>query len=300
MEKSKNDIASDFKEYLRELLKYHGSLIDANERSNEEVLATFKKNYVDNELLVEKNDTPEQRQGLSLVYDFIQSYDVENKDFNLFINALEINSRLWKFVDDKFKTNLEDARKEVQEMKEFAFQYKDPITFKKAMVKERELAKISEQNKIGGRFRTSAEDARLKGVDVSIPFAREAVLFMNSFLTEEKKQELINYYNDEDIFNYIDYCIRITTEMMRNQPFVDGNKRTFRGLLNLLFKFRNIPPVYIAQNERDEYKDYLFDAMKTKDYSKLCNFYYFRIFDSLKYLDLLPYLNETDVKTMKG
>ena len=55
------------------------------------MIFNFKRKYVYNESLVEKNDTKEQRQGIGLVYDFIQDYDV-NEPFNIFILTMKISN----------------------------------------------------------------------------------------------------------------------------------------------------------------------------------------------------------------
>ena len=272
----------------RILISYYYKQVKPNYN---EMLYTFKRKYVANEALVEKNDTKEQRQGINLVYDYIQNYQPNGENFSIFINALQINSYLWKFVDEKFMDDLSSRREEIERLKREAKEERDPAKFRKAMEQERDLSKISSKNKLGGRFRTDDEEAHLLGLDINVPSASEAKNFMNSFLSKEKIEEFKYYYNSPDIFEYIDYCVRITAQMIKAQPFPEGNKRTFRSLLNLLFKNRNLPPVYIKADERDEYKRALYVAMKDGNYKDLCGFYYFKICDSIYELDIAPYLS---------
>lgn len=70
-------------------------------------------------------------------------------------------------------------------------------------------------------------------------------------------------------------------DLIKVQPFADGNKRTFRALLNLLLKRINIPPIYIELDEALSYKNALFKAIKENDYSDIINFYYYKICEAI-------------------
>ncbi len=82
-------------------------------------------------------------------------------------------------------------------------------------------------------------------------------------------------------FTYIDNCIKQIVDLIKVQPFADGNKRTFRALLNLLLKRINIPPIYIELDEALSYKNALFKAIKENDYSDIINFYYYKICEAI-------------------
>jgi len=261
------------------------------------MIYSFKKKYVANEILLEKNDTIDQRRGLKDVYDFIQNYDVNN-NFDILTCTLLINSLLWKYRDQKFVEDTKEREEEINKLFEEAKKEKNLAKYRQAEELRRNFNATSKQSKIGGRFRTKDEEVRLLGLDIKVPSSNEAIIFMNTFASKEKKDEFNKYLKD-DVFEYINYCIRITTEMMRNQPFLDGNKRTFRSLLNLLFKIRNLPPVYIKTNERTVYKNALYKAMKNNDYGELYNFYYFKICDSIYELDILPYQSKKDSSIIK-
>jgi len=141
----------------------------------------------------------------------------------------------------------------------------------------------------GGTLRTNNVYLHKEGIEV--PSSEEARTYFQSYLnTFDKSRQLpiVDINNSITIFDYINACIYVTTELIKYQPFPDGNKRTFRALLNLMFKQYNLPPTYIKTSERGEYKDALFEAMKDKKYNRLYQFYYYKICDSIYDLDIQP------------
>jgi len=95
-------------------------------------------------------------------------------------------------------------------------------------------------------------------------------------------------------------------DLIKLQPFLDGNKRTFRALLNLLLKKVGIPPIYIKQEEREVYKRELLKAIIEADYSGIIRFYYFKIADAIVSLDIysdkddLVYRNRNVLKKIRN
>ena len=144
----------------------------------------------------------------------------------------------------------------------------------------------------GGSLRK--DEAVLLNTKIDVPSAREASRYFQSYIG--KQLPVVDVNNSVSIFDYINACIYVTTELIRTQPFNDGNKRAFRTLLNLMFKKYNLPPVYIKTTERKEYKDALLDAMSKKDYTRLNQFYYYKICDSIYDLDVLPDIKEQKEK----
>lgn len=137
----------------------------------------------------------------------------------------------------------------------------------------------------GGKLREST--AILNDLNIEVEPPEEAKKIFNSYIA--KGDYLAKKYNDGDIFGYIADCVKLNVELIKLQPFADGNKRTFRSLLNLLFKRINIPPVYIEINEREEYKRALIQAMKAtkeEDYNDIIQFYFYKICDSIINLDI--------------
>lgn len=259
------------------------------------MIYSFKKKYISNEILVEKNDTKEQRKGLSDVYQYIQDYDFDKKGLNLFITSLEINSILWGPTDTLNSQSLEEEveklRGKVEQLKQEAKISRNLEKFREAQKLENEIRAMRYKTKIGGQLRSNNNDdeVRLNQFDIDIPLPEESLIIMNSYLNEEKKEEFNHIIESDNIIEYIIYCVKETTKLIKVQPFFDGNKRTFRALLNLMFKAKGLPPVYVRTAEREPYKKALYNAMKYDDYSDIIGFYFFKICDSIYELDVEPY-----------
>ena len=261
-----------------------------------DMIYSFKRKYIDNEILVEKNDTKEQRQGLTKVYEYIQNYEENIEEFNIFMIAMKINMLLWGPRDEKFTEDLTKERDEVEQLEKEAKAEKNLAKYKLKREKLKDINERRSNIKIGGQLRQGSSEVNLQSVDFLVPSGEEACRFMNSFLNPEKREEFKKQYNNEDIIQYIEYCVKTTTDLIKYQPFNDGNKRTFRSLLNLMFKERNLPPVYVKTKERNEYKRALLKAIQEGDYSLMVGFYLFKICDSIYELDIEPYLKKNPVK----
>ena len=260
------------------------------------MIYSFKKKYISNEILVEKNDSREQRLGLIDVYNYVQSYTFrDDKPLDIFVASLEINSLLWGPTDKKNNEGLENEQKKLREdilrLKQEAKEKRDLNKFKKANAMEKELRDMTHKTKIGGILRSDdyEDHVDLLHTGIDVPKASDAMLFMNSFISPSKKKEFESQLKNSDIISYISYCVKEVTDLIFYQPFIDGNKRTFRALLNLMFKERGLPPVYVKTSERIAYKNALIRGMKDKNYSEIIGFYLFKICDSIYELDVLPY-----------
>ena len=134
----------------------------------------------------------------------------------------------------------------------------------------------------GGKLRDS--QAILQDSLIEVMDALEAQKLFNSYIS--KSDEIFVPLNEGDVLGYIELCVKTITELIKIQPFPDGNKRTFRSLLNLLLKKATLPPVYIDILHRLEYKELLIKAMRDNDYNGLYEFYYERIEESIRELAL--------------
>lgn len=134
----------------------------------------------------------------------------------------------------------------------------------------------------GGKLRDTTAFLYDSNLEVMDPVQAQKVF--NAFIPESDK--IFEPLQNNDLFGYIDNCIKLDVELIKIQPFADGNKRTFRALLNLLFKKIEIPPIYIETKERRKYKDCLLRAMRYGDYEKIIHFYYLKICDEIVKLDL--------------
>lgn len=134
----------------------------------------------------------------------------------------------------------------------------------------------------GGQLRNT--QAILQDSLIEVPDAETAKKYFNEYIA--KSNEIFVPLEQGDVLGYIELCIHTITELIKYQPFPDGNKRTFRALLNLLLKKATLPPVYIDQNNRLEYKDLLLNAIKYNEYNNLYEFYYRIIEESIRELAL--------------
>ena len=259
------------------LISSYYSIVNPDYQS---IIFDFRKKYVANEVLVEKNNTLEERRGLSAVYDYIQDFDVDKDYFNIFLCAMIIHEKLYSVLDAQ---RIDDKKllEQIIQLESEAKREKDVEKYKKAQELKKQKA---DSSKFGGKLRN--DGVMMKDFNHEVPSARDACIFINSFLSEEKVNEYNKMLNEAGIFEYVDYCVKIIVDLIKNQPFFDGNKRTFRSLLNLMFKKRNIPPVYINAKERDEYKSALKEAIENGNYDRICGFYYYKICDSIYELDI--------------
>ena len=137
-------------------------------------------------------------------------------------------------------------------------------------------------SEFGGKLRTS--QAILFDSNIEVVDYLEAQKIFNSYIS--KSDEIFKPLDEGNLFEYIDNCIALDVNLIKLQPFADGNKRVFRSILNLLFKRINLPPVYIDVNERNIYKEALHKAMKTGNNDDIIEFYYKKMCDTIIYLDL--------------
>lgn len=134
----------------------------------------------------------------------------------------------------------------------------------------------------GGKLRDSQAILQDSLIEVMDPIVAQKKF--NEYIAVSDK--IFEPLNEGDVLGYIELCIKTITELIKIQPFADGNKRTFRSLLNLLLKKATLPPVYIDIPHRLEYKELLLKAMRNNDYNGLYEFYYDRIEESIRELAL--------------
>lgn len=254
------------------------------------MLFGFRRKYISNEVLVEKNDTPEERQGLSLVYDYIQNFDTQHDPFNIFINAMTIHGLLYRPLDQKNSEDYVAMKQEAQALYEEGKAERNIHKIRKAKA----MLNNVQSAHFGGSLRK--DNVRLHDYDFDVPSAADAMRIFNTFLNPERREEFEFFLQKDDLFAYIDYAVNITSYLIGLQPFADGNKRTFRSLLNLMFKMKNLPPVYITKKERKAYHAALEKALVGQDYTAIDGFYYYKICDSIYELDFKPLLDASHRK----
>lgn len=92
--------------------------------------------------------------------------------------------------------------------------------------------------------------------------------------------------NEDQIIEYINQCLALKCRLIQIHPFSDGNGRTMRAMVNLLFKVAGLPPIYVKLSERKKYLEAMNKAIVNNDYSTINKFYYYKICDSILELDV--------------
>lgn len=109
--------------------------------------------------------------------------------------------------------------------------------------------------------------------------------------------DLINKNKSPDLLiQYINKCLYLKCKIIKIHPFMDGNGRTCRALVNMLFKEVGLPPIYILRAERDEYLKAMDATSSRDDFSLINKFYYYKICDSIYELDIVNRKNNGKTK----
>lgn len=88
-----------------------------------------------------------------------------------------------------------------------------------------------------------------------------------AFLIQEKMEKMMKWYKDEGILHHaIERGAMLHAMFVGIHPFIDGNGRTARLLLNLELMKDGYPPVVIKVENRLAYYEALDKAYTTKDY----------------------------------
>lgn len=152
----------------------------------------------------------------------------------------------------------------------------------------------------GGRFRRDNNAIREADVETSdyesiYQDIKNLIPQFDYLLNYAKK--INNKPGNKGLFDYIDKCIKLKCELIKIHPFPNGNGRTMRCFLNKLFELVGIPPVYLEVHEKDAYLKAMDYAVSKKDYSKINQFYYYKICDSLLELDTNLLLSQKQLST---
>lgn len=208
----------------------------------ETLVKNFRRKYILNENRVESVHEKEEREGLGLVYEFIQNFE-DTKNLNIY-TLLRIHS----------------------------------ILYSKAPYPE-----------FGGKFRT--DNRYLPGTGTETTnydlIAQEiAKLYLPVQALIKEGHELSKQKEIEKIIPYIDKCIDLKCKLIKIHPFGDGNGRSVRAFINLLFKIADIPPIYIKNKEKIEYHRAMNLANNEGNYEYIKTFYYYKVCDSIIELDI--------------
>lgn len=108
-------------------------------------------------------------------------------------------------------------------------------------------------------------------------------------LIHDQMEELINWYYDKSsTLHTIERAGRLHTDFVKIHPFIDGNGRTARILLNFELMKAGYPIIIIKNEDRVRYYESLDKAHTTGDYSDFINLVSGALNSSLDlYLDIL-------------
>lgn len=141
----------------------------------------------------------------------------------------------------------------------------------------------------GGKFRVQNIFLPGSGTDTTnydlIPQAIQALYLPVQELIYEGV-EIAKNKETKKIIPYIDKCVELKCKLIKIHPFYDGNGRSIRAFINLLFKIANIPLVYIRTAEKAEYGKAMQIAVNEEQYEDIKTFYYYKVCDSIIDLDI--------------
>lgn len=154
----------------------------------------------------------------------------------------------------------------------------------------------------GGSFRTencfiSSSDVPTTSYDMIS--SEIAALYPEFEKLVARSKEIETNKNAMDLINYIDDVIKLKCKLIKIHPFKDGNGRTCRALLNLMFKLVNLPPVYVQHKEKEEYIKAMDSAIRLNDYGAIQGFYYYKICDSIVELDFNKQIDQLNTINKK-
>ena len=151
------------------------------------------------------------------------------------------------------------------------------------------FSKVPHPEHYAGNFKTATNVITYSDTKTSeVSNVSEDVDEQNKKFNEliNKKEFIENSKKESDLFEYINESIELSCRLLEIHPFDNGNGRTVRALLNILFRNIGLPPVYVTPEEKAEYRNAVDIAVRDKNYSYINQFYYYKICDSIVELDL--------------
>jgi Fic family protein len=138
----------------------------------------------------------------------------------------------------------------------------------------------------------------LKGIDdVYAGVYRDQQVFISGashvppapYLIKEQMEKMLDWYQTEALsLHPVERGTMLPAIFVGIHPFIDGNRRTARLLLNLELMKEGFPPVIIKVANRLEYYDALDKAHTTKDYNDFIQLVATEVEDSLNlYLSVI-------------
>jgi Zn-dependent peptidase ImmA (M78 family)/fido (protein-threonine AMPylation protein) len=130
------------------------------------------------------------------------------------------------------------------------------------------LFKLSPNPDMAGKFREI--DNEITGATIQTVFygkIEEELYYLDKEI--DSLMDKINFLSFSDI---LEKAVIIHHKLTQIHPFIDGNGRLSRAIMNWVLKIKNLPPVYVEVSQKQEYLTLLSEADKGQ-ISGLVNFF---------------------------
>ena len=211
----------------------------------------------------------------------IEGVDIESEDVAELITDLRINAQKSEYCKSDFKDIIEVLGH--ADVYDYVTTTEDNISVYKILNLHAKLYKYAKYPEASGKFRNSnnyVTQSKFETVDYG-SIMKEIIKL------EEEVVSLINSKEILKVSEYIDRAVKIHHRLTVIHPFFDGNGRVSRAFLNWLFRFKNIPPVYLKYSKKDEYYEALRLADIKNDFDKLSVIFYKEVIGSIAQLNCI-------------
>jgi fido (protein-threonine AMPylation protein) len=215
--------------------------------SFDQIVYNFKRRYIYNENKVESVHSHDEQKGLACVYDYILKKD----------NLSDISIYDLSYIHEELYSKTAYP--------EFGGKYRNE-----------DIYLLSGNNNTGNIELTPYWNITHEMNELKPEV--EEIINEGLSLAKNTRPDLL--------MQYIDRCIELKCKLIKIHPFRDGNGRSVRGFINLLFRIANVPPIYIRNKEKKKYQEAMNKALLLEDYKYIKTFYYYKICDSIIDLDL--------------
>lgn len=218
----------------------------------------------------------------------LEGINIERKELNYILADLNYNMENSKFFDDQSEAvcmtlgNLE--------LQKYVLTTKDKISIKECSNLHCLLYKYVPYPDDNGKYRNN--DAILKRGTIQPISFWEISRKINQL--DEELQKLINNLEKYNINEYIDEVVSLVYKFIVIHPFKDGNGRISRAFLNWMLSLKNLPPIYVDDECREEYYKSLSSIDLKNDYIPLAMFVKKRIIITM--MDLYSFLFDEDIE----
>ena len=176
------------------------------------------------------------------------------------------------------------------ELQTYVINTTDVVSIKKCKYLHSLLYKYVPYPDDNGKYRTGT--AIIRGAAIQPVNASEIAEKIDQL--DDELQFFLENIDEYDIGDYIEQVAYFTYKFIIIHPFTDGNGRVSRAILNWLLRLKNIPPIYIDSNCRDEYYDVLRKMDIESDPIPLIMFIEKRIINTMLSLNKYSFIDEIE------